>query len=129
MEITVGANPLTVTSLGRFVLAGNTQAHTVEVVNVSTGSVVGSVTVNTAGKSAGQFSYAALAAPITLAAGGSYYVVSQETAGGDQWYDIMLVTARVDAAIDSGAYFMSNQWWTQAGSNYAYVPVSFAYTG
>lgn len=130
MEITVTANPLVVASLGRFVIAGNAQPHTVQIIGVSTGNVVGSVTVNTSGQTAGQFSYATLAAPVTLAAGSTYYVVSQETAGGDQWYDIISVTGRADATINGAAYFTNNAWFINgAGANHAYVPVDFTYTG
>src|SRR5205823_4406825 len=35
----------------------------------------------------GQFAYAALAVPVTLAANATYVLMSQEISGGDQWYD------------------------------------------
>lgn len=35
-KVTIGAHPITVTSLGRWVASGNTQAHTVKIVQVST---------------------------------------------------------------------------------------------
>ena len=44
------------------------------------------VTVATAGKPAG-FAYATLTTPVTLAAGTTYAVMSQEVSGGDSWYD------------------------------------------
>jgi len=87
MELTVGASPITVAQLGRWVVSGNTGVHAVKLVDATTGTTVASATVDTLGSPAGQFKYATLASPVTLAANTRYYLLSQETAGGDQWYD------------------------------------------
>jgi hypothetical protein len=89
MSVTVGAQPLVVSSLGRMVAPGNSGAHTLKIVAASTGvDVTGaSVTVNTAGTAVGPFVYSALPNPITLTPNTTYYFLSQETWGGDQWYD------------------------------------------
>jgi hypothetical protein len=49
MKFTLGAAPVTVTSLGRLYVAGNTGTHTVKIVNAATGSDVAgaSVSINT----------------------------------------------------------------------------------
>ena len=39
------------------------------------------------GGTTGQFKYASLNSPVVLAAGAIDYVASQETAGGDSWYN------------------------------------------
>ena len=65
-RLTVGAADLQVSSLGRWVVAGNTGTHVVKVVDAATGTDLASVTVNTAGASAGSFRYASLASPVTL---------------------------------------------------------------
>jgi hypothetical protein len=74
MLFTVGSAPLTVTDLGRMYASGN-GTHTLKLVVQSSGADVpgGFVTI-TAGGTPGQFQYAALAAPVTLAANTSYYV-------------------------------------------------------
>jgi RHS repeat-associated protein len=87
-QFTVGAVPMTVSSLGRWVVSGNSGNHTVQLFT-ATGTAIssGSVTVSTAGQPAGQFAYAPLASPVTLAANTTYVLMSQETLSDDQWYD------------------------------------------
>jgi uncharacterized protein YfiM (DUF2279 family) len=59
----------------------------VKLVDAATAADLGSTSVATEGATTGQFQYAPLATAVTLAANTSYYLLSQETAGGDQWYD------------------------------------------
>ena len=72
----------------------------------------GSVSINTAAGSASNgFKYAALAAPITLAANTAYYVVSQETSGADQWYDFnTTLTTTAVATVNGGGQRTNNSW-------------------
>jgi hypothetical protein len=131
MKFTVGANPLTIQGLGRWVIAGNTGNHTLKLVVDSTKADVpgGSAVVSTSGAPAG-FKYASLAAPVTLAANTAYYLVSQESSGGDQFYqgDTTLTT--------TGAATMNLAVWSGNGTSYGtaytagscYVPVSFTYS-
>lgn len=118
----------TVTQLGRWVLSGNTGTHTVQIYNSSLVSL-GSVTVNTSGKTAGQFSYTQLTTPVTLQSGQMYYVLSSETLGGDSWYEDQGQTLTVDtslvgnirsAYVSGGNPVLNNQ-------GASYVPVSFLY--
>src|SRR5205807_1414262 len=78
MRLKVGSSDLQVSSLGRWVVAGNTAAHTVKLVDAATGADVagGSVSVATAGAPAGAFRYATLAAPLILRANSTYYLVT-----------------------------------------------------
>lgn len=93
MEFTTGNTALTLSQLGRWVVAGNSGTHAVRLVLASDGSTLGTVNVATAGAPAGQFKYASLPASILLAANTTYYLLSQETAGGDLWYDFTQAAA------------------------------------
>ena len=85
MKLTVGSSPTQVTALGRVCVTGNAQSHLVKFVDATTGSDVpsGSVSINMSGCTPGTFTYATLPNPISLSAGASYYLASQENAGGD----------------------------------------------
>jgi hypothetical protein len=127
MSITTGGAPLNVTQVGRICVDGNTETHTVEFVNAGTGVTAGSASVNTSGCTAGQFAYANLS--LTLAANTTYYLVSQEVSGGDQWYEIGPVTGASVATINSGVYSWSGSWQTNGSQNNSYGPVNFQYSG
>jgi hypothetical protein len=132
MQITTGTKYLSVSSLGRFVLSGNTQAHLVKIVDASTGLDVGSVTIDTSAATAGKFAYAALSSPATLVPGISYYIVSQETSGGDGWYDNnTTVTTTLDASVIGGVSgdltTLPENWSTGTTANQEYGPVDFLY--
>jgi hypothetical protein len=130
-EFVVGSSPLSVKELGRWVVPGNSGSHLVSLLNAD-GSAVpnGSVTVYTAGRPPG-FAYSALPTPVTLAAGATYVLMSQEAGGGDQWYD----NVGTAVSLNSGA---SGPWatWASPGSGYvgayngngvSYVPVNLTY--
>jgi hypothetical protein len=125
MKFTVGTSSLSVSSLGRMCIAGNSGTHTVKVVNATTGLDVGSVSLSMAGCSAGQFKYGSLS--LTVQAGTAYYLVSQETSGGDQWYDYGTLTTTSDAAVNGSVYSSGASWALISTPNTSYVPVSFLY--
>ncbi len=129
MNLRVGASALSVTSVGRACLAGNTQSHIVKFVNAATNQDVpgGSATVNMAGCTASQFAYAALAAPITLAANTQYYLVSQETLGGDRWLDQGALSTKPDATVVSSV-FSSGATFVINSANTSYVPPNFLFS-
>lgn len=129
MQLTVGASALNLTSLGRIYVSGNSSTHTVKLVRASDGSdlVGGSVTVPMAGGTAGQFVYGQLTGSVTLQANTTYYLVSQETFGGDQWYDIGPVTVAGAARVDGPVYWDGNHWVLVTSPNTSYVPVNFAF--
>lgn len=131
-KITTGTSPVIVRELGRWVVSGNTGTHTVKVVNAATSTDVpgASVSVATAGAPVG-FSYTALNVPVTLAANTSYYIVSQEVIGGDQWYDgnnTLSYPASV-ATVNQSAYSLNGTTYSTSYSvNNSFVPVSFKYS-
>jgi len=129
-KFTVGSSPMTVSQLGRWVIAGNTGTHTVELVRASDNAVLGSVSVNTAGATPGAFAYTALGTPVALAANTAYYVASSETTGGDQWYDqSTILTHASTAVINNAAYTSNGTTWNNPGiANSSYIPVAFMTT-
>jgi hypothetical protein len=112
MKFTVGANPLTVTSLGRMCVGGNSRAHTIKLVKVSDGADVsnGSVSVSMADGTAGEFKYGSLANPVTLSANDSYYLVTEEDYNGDQWYDCDSHVTTTGAATCNGFVYSWEPW-------------------
>ncbi len=132
MRFTVGSSAIMVSQLGRIVVAGNSSSHILKLVRASDGSDVagGSTTVHTAMAAAGQFRYGALAATVTLGAGESFYLVSEETAWGDQWYDYDTeITATSAATVTAAVYGFGPGTWSTIGSpNRSYIPVDLSYT-
>ena len=127
MSFTVTASSLTVTSLGRICASGNSAVHLVKLVSADSGADVpeGSLTLTMSGCSPGQFQYANLSSPITLPAGGRYNFVSQESVGGDQWYDWALISTTGAATVTSAVYSGGVNWMPIGGPNYSYVPLNF----
>ena len=53
----------------------------------------------------------------------TYYLVSQETSGGDQWYDYGTVTTSAIGTVTSAVYSSDGaSWLTLGGANTSYVP-------
>jgi hypothetical protein len=130
LSFTTAASPVTVYQLGRWVYLGNSASHIIKLTLASTGVDVvgGSVTVNTSGQTAGQFSYISLPSPITLPAGTQYFLSSQETNGGDAWLDLKTTLTTTNVAVCNGAEFLNGATWTSEGSaGSSYVPVNFIY--
>jgi hypothetical protein len=126
----VGSSPVTVTALGRMVAASGGGSHLVKIVQASTGVDVpgGSVTVNVGTGTAGTFAYATLSSPVTLSANTSYYVVTQETNGGDTWYDYNSSVLTTNVATVTSAVYNSGPSYVAPGSTgQTYGPVSFLY--
>lgn len=126
MKFTVGTSAMSVSSLGRMCLTGNSGTHAVKVVNATTGLDVGSVSLNMAGCTAGQFKYGSLSS-LSLPAGTAYYLVSQESSGGDQWYDYGTLTTTSAAAVNGSVYSNGASWAVIATPNTSYVPLSLLY--
>ena len=137
-KFTTGSNPLTVNQLGRWVSASNNhgQTHTVELVDDATQTVLTSVPVSTSGATPGQFAYAALTTPYTLAANHAYYILSHESGGtgADAWYDgnSGLITTG-DFMVNNPEYYnysdsMYHGDTSDETANNGYGPVSFTYT-
>ena len=127
--IQVGSANLTVTDLGRMMVSGNAQTHTVELVDASTNQILGSVSLSMSGGVAGQFKYASLSNPVTLLAGHRYYLVSKETSGGDQWYNEPTAVRTTSAAsVTGGVWSISpGSWFPDSLPGQEYVGVDLQY--
>ncbi len=132
MSVTVGGSPVTVTGLGRMFAPGNTGSHTVKIVSASNGQDVsgGTANVTMSGGVAGSFVYGNLGGSVTLNANTTYYIVSQETAGGDQWYDVNTTIQTANVAAETTSVWSSNgaTYNLYGPANHSYVPVDFEYT-
>lgn len=90
----------------------------------------GSVSVATSSVAAGSFAYAALPSPVTLSANGVYYILSQETLGGDQWYDLDTTAQTTpDAVLSAAAWGSGSPYAAVSGTaGHMYGPLDFKYT-
>ena len=124
MEFTTGAASLQVSSLGREYVNGNSQTHTLSLYRASDHALLGSTTIDMSSGSADAlgFKYASLSSPITLAANATYFLMSSETSGGDQWYDL-------DSTVFLGTGASVNgPVWTSDGTTFtAYTPRTTSY--
>lgn len=132
-KFTVGASNITVKTVGRWVVSGNSGTHDVAIFNTS-GTILGMATVNTSGKPAGAFAYATLSPSITLSASTDYYIMSFEFVGGDQWYDLGTTTkttvTTTSVASLLGASYVSAGVVIDVSpltANTTWVPVNFGY--
>jgi hypothetical protein len=128
MKITTGSDPIVVTDLGRWVLSGNSQTHTLKIVNAS-GTTVGSTSVALSGATPVQFKYAALTNPVTLSANSVYYIASQETNGGDYlWGSSTALSHTGVAAINNAARSTDGITFSNDSStDNCHGPLSFKY--
>ncbi len=124
-----GVTP-TVTQLGRWKIAGNSGTHSVKLYN--SGGVVRTASVDLTTGSSGSYVYAPIT-PITLSASTAYWILSEETNGGDQWYDgdttitVDSTAGTLDAsssATQSGCTGVINGFY---GPNTSYVPTNFKF--
>ena len=132
-KFTVGAHNIGVYQLGRWKLSGNTGTHGVRLFD-SSGNQLATASINTSTGTVGAFEYANISPPVQLTAGASYYLVSDETNGGDTFYDnTTSLTPTSDLSINAPATanYVSGNPWTfatgAAGSN-GYGPVDMKYT-
>jgi prepilin-type N-terminal cleavage/methylation domain-containing protein len=129
-EFTVGANPLTVSALGRLFITGNSGAHTLGIVRSSDKAIIAQATVTAAGTN-NQHQWVTLPTPVTLAANTNYGMLVQETGGGDQWYESSAI-APTPAITVLGARYANNfptvgNLNPGGGANSAYAHPSFKY--
>ncbi|HOS43345.1 MAG TPA: prepilin-type N-terminal cleavage/methylation domain-containing protein [Armatimonadota bacterium] len=132
-EFTVGSDPLTVIALGRLYITGNSGTHTLGIVRAADKALITSVSITAgdAGATNDQHEWVTLPAPVTLAANTGYAMLTQETNGGDQWYDTSAVTP-TSAITVVGARYASNfpavgTLNSGGGANNAYAHPSFKY--
>jgi hypothetical protein len=101
MGIRVASTGLVVKSLGRWFIPGNADMHAMKIVDAATkadvpGTAV-TIPVPTTGLTTERFVYTQLPAGVALTPGADYYIISQETTGGDQFYDSAATTVTTTA--------------------------------
>lgn len=130
LQFTVAARALTVTSLGRPCLVGNSATHTVKLVRAGDGGDVPGtlVTISLSGCTPGQFVYGSLSSPVALRAYTSYYLVSQEQAGGDRWYDYTTVKYAGSVVVNGPVYWDGLKWFPVGFTHTGYIPLNLLFT-
>ncbi len=129
LQFIVGNTSLKVSSLGRLYIAGNSRSHTLKLVSASTGADIpgAAVSVSMSSGSPGQFVYGTLGSAVTLPANTSYFLVSEEISGGDQWYDVSYITATSAVTVNSSVIWTGSRWYQLGIKNASYIPVSLLY--
>lgn len=122
---------VTITALGRWIVDGNSQTHTLRVTEFNGVAFVtiASVDLDASGKTAGAFAYANLATPLVLEAG-DYWITSEEHEDGDQFYrgnagagETTVTTSSIGSVL--GSDFGFTTFLAEAGLTHG--PVSFKY--
>lgn len=77
-----------ITHLGRWMVAGNTQSHTLALHNQGGDIQFASTVLNMSGKTPGAMAYQPLQYGYVVPNGQYMHITSTEVSGGDQWYDL-----------------------------------------
>lgn len=129
-EFTVGGSSITVTDVGRWVISGNSGTHNVTIQVKSSSALVAQASVNTSGATAAQYLYASVT-PAVLSASTTYWIGSDETNGGDQFYDDNTTYTSTAVATPGFSNFAFSSCPVAASQHnsgaFAYVPVNFKY--
>jgi hypothetical protein len=126
----VGPGAITIQKLGRAFDLGMTTTHEVRIVDAVSKAVRSTSVDMTSGTGGVGFKYGDLNPPVTMAAGSDFYVLSEEFAGGDRFYEqdttvATRVEARIVSAIESDPQGVA---YTPAGViGHTYGPVDFQY--
>jgi hypothetical protein len=150
MWFTVGSSNISVTAIGRWIISGNNQSHTLALYDaaVSTASdqhrdlaQVGSPVVLNASNGSNTttgtivpnaFNYVNLPVPVVLAAGRSYFLTSTESQGGgnDLLYNGGTYSTTSDGVLNGNAYYPAPGYyygpWSWGGGG-PFGPVNFIY--
>lgn len=134
MAVTVlGPASITIQKLGRAFDLGITGPHRVRIIDPATKAELGSTSVDMNSPTGGfnnQFKYGDLNPGVTVAPGAAFYVLSEEFAGGDRFYeqDETVATraeARITSAMESDP---QGTVYTPANAiGHTYGPVDFQY--
>ncbi|HYE32393.1 MAG TPA: RHS repeat-associated core domain-containing protein [Methylomirabilota bacterium] len=135
---TVGATPVSVTELGRWVRYGSSQIHEVRLCTMDGNPVpYASVFVNAIGSNPGQYAYTQLGSPTVLAPNTTYALMSSESDGEDSWHEERHTQISLSGVATSPwAVYSSRQGPTVAvppihgsvdGEGRSYVPVSLRF--
>lgn len=119
-------NGIVVAQLDRWKLGGNSGTHTVRLTSLA-GTDLATALVNLSGGSSGTFVSATASGNVTLTSGTEYYLTSDETNGGDTWYDEGSSGLTIDSKFTIAKSVYHDGTFHDATLQY-YVPVSLRYT-
>ena len=134
MSIEVGQRPLRISELGRAFAPGNSQVHLVQIIDamgVGVPNAFASVDMN--GGTIGNFVYGTLNQPVVLTPSTNYFVVAQEMAGSDLFYNhnTEIKAERPDliiaAVINGSALGTPFPFSVDQPGKFSYGPVDFKY--
>ena len=80
------------------------------------------------GGTPGRFKYAPLNGAVNLDADATYYLVSSELAGGDQWLDEDTRVTPATGTVDGSIWDGGGTWFGSPYRGHTYAPVSFRYS-
>jgi hypothetical protein len=122
-----GANPITVSQLGRYYTAGSNRFHTLFIYDQNKNKVAETVINLAEGQAdAAGFKYSPLPVPYVLQPNQDYYFTSSEEAGGDSFHNSgVTLTYKTSIGTVMGPYHGGDKAIT-GGLNRSYGPVSFA---
>jgi len=128
-KFTTPSGGMTITSLGRYKVNGNSGSHLLSLYKDSDKTLVASCSVNTSILSADSlgFQYCALTSSVTLPGNTAYDLVSDETTGGDQWYDDDSSITVGTGTANQSAYLYGSTWGTHNSGAKSYGPVNLKY--
>ena len=128
LEMVVGPSPVTAKTLGRAFAPGNNQIHVIKLVDANGVDVPNAFTsVSMTGGIDGEFKYGPLTPPVVLNPGTTYFIVSQETAATDQFYNHNLTLQTTDAAVVQSSIRGGPPYTADNPGLRSYGPVSFQY--
>jgi hypothetical protein len=128
---------ITVTSLGRYLVEGNSQVHTLRIIHEDK-TVLAEVDIDAATYPLDPlgFQCADLETPVTLKAGEYYFFLSSEIEGGDLWYGDTTLTDLHPSVATDGDIWGGNILvpdldapWYVSPSMGCYGPLNFYYAG
>ena len=128
MVIRIGTAPLVVVGIGRIFVPGNAGTHLLKIADGVTGTDIPGATTTidlAAGGPPNDFVYGILAAPVTLTPNTEYLVLSAETSGGDQFFDLdTTVLTGAEASVVSAVFGDGVTPYVRGGgAGHSYGPV------
>lgn len=133
--IKVGPYDINVTAIGRMFYEGNTQEHNLKLVDAATGEDVVGASVTVQGGEVNKFTYGSLENTVTLKAGQSYYLLSEEHYEGDAFAEHGFRTdPNGSVVVTGGVFFIPDETQPNYGYNpdaageYGFVGLDIKYT-
>ena len=125
MKITVGAEAIIVTALGRLQGASSDSKHKMIIVDADSNAIIID-NIQIIGEKVEKYSYTDLPKPVVLQPGKSYFIVTDVMSWTDEWYDSTTITTNSAAEL-KGAVLMGLNGWELFDVPVSWGPVDFKY--